>query len=1012
MKPTEPTGSPADAFATFARTRDPRAFAAAFDATAPALLLVATRLRVRRADAEDLLQDTWIHALRSADTFDARRPLLPWLVGILVHRVRARRRAERRAERRATAHGTHATSPDPISPPDAAALAEFATDTADAIQRLDDVHRQVLLLRLVHGLSSTEIGRLHSRAPHTVRSQLARALDKLRRLLPAGHALPAVVTTHVLDVPRIALVRTALLQTLPALAPLGLLAMKKVALVAALLVLTAFAVSHARTTDVPSVPSNADAPATVTAANARDVDTSIAPRVAVVSPPPASDVAPVAAPTRVAIVRGRCIDDIGAPIAGVAVTTEPTSSAAQAATDLNGRFEIAIALPSPRDGLLFLRHDAHVPLHAKLDDRLTDASNDVGDIVVPRAVTVHGTVRDASNAPRVGAFVWAQRRGALGDAGRRFAPHAPKYSAVSSTDGSFDLGPLPAGDHEFSIPGARLVAPGGVIRVSPPIASVDLVVPTAEVVSRMKGVVVDAATGAPIAGATLSVEHAVSPQSQARSGDDGTFALEIHAGATPMPFAIRVHSAASEPLVTDARFRGGESDVRLAVRSKRAISLRVRHDGGASGFELALSKADAPDSVTRHRLDAASSDRSLSLRLDRGRYRGTLAFHDAGTAFRHSFDLVVDDASPDTVVVEVPRASERTVVVRDVRGDPIVDADVVVVCADGRRDQTLATLRTDDAGECVARAIAHEALALRISANGHGPVRVQPFAIDGDAPCLVVLTDGATLRGRIAPLDVLDEWRAAGGSDERQAMRVTASDGDGGAVVNADGTFELTDLAAGTFDLRLIRHERMGAWHPYVARSEVLSRGITVRAGATTTVDVDVSQRRRGTLRGRLQFGGAPPGGVVALFRVGATDATQQVNVSAASDGTFTARLEAGTWTAAVMEHRGVLQFSWFPAAQQIEIVGGEVASQTFIVETVTATVRVVAADGRPAVGAPLRVTRDDGRGSAHVTAADRDGRVTIRATPGRYDVYSPRFDRPLATIDLPTTDVPTIPLK
>src|SRR5688572_22585216 len=84
------------AFDRFRRTRDGRALAAAFDATAPALLRVAVHLTGRTADAEDLVQQTFLVAIERGEKWDPSRGLFPWLAGILANEARLQRRAEAR----------------------------------------------------------------------------------------------------------------------------------------------------------------------------------------------------------------------------------------------------------------------------------------------------------------------------------------------------------------------------------------------------------------------------------------------------------------------------------------------------------------------------------------------------------------------------------------------------------------------------------------------------------------------------------------------------------------------------------------------------------------------------------------------------------------------------------------------------------------------------------------------------------------------------------------------------
>src|SRR5262245_11843357 len=80
-------------FAQFCRTRAPALLADVFDRTAPELFRVAAHLcRGDRSSAEDALQATFLLAIERADDWDAHRPLLPWLLGVLVHHVHKQRR--------------------------------------------------------------------------------------------------------------------------------------------------------------------------------------------------------------------------------------------------------------------------------------------------------------------------------------------------------------------------------------------------------------------------------------------------------------------------------------------------------------------------------------------------------------------------------------------------------------------------------------------------------------------------------------------------------------------------------------------------------------------------------------------------------------------------------------------------------------------------------------------------------------------------------------------------------
>src|SRR5690349_21475521 len=86
-------------FLRYRRKGDPAALGEVFDRAAPELLRLAMHLVRDPAEAEDVLQATFLAAIEGADSFDASRPLMPWLTGILARQAGlARRRARRVVE--------------------------------------------------------------------------------------------------------------------------------------------------------------------------------------------------------------------------------------------------------------------------------------------------------------------------------------------------------------------------------------------------------------------------------------------------------------------------------------------------------------------------------------------------------------------------------------------------------------------------------------------------------------------------------------------------------------------------------------------------------------------------------------------------------------------------------------------------------------------------------------------------------------------------------------------------
>ncbi len=63
----------------------------------PSLLNFALRKVARREDAEDLVQETWISALRTASTFEGRSTMRAWVIGIMRRRIADHYRRDRPA---------------------------------------------------------------------------------------------------------------------------------------------------------------------------------------------------------------------------------------------------------------------------------------------------------------------------------------------------------------------------------------------------------------------------------------------------------------------------------------------------------------------------------------------------------------------------------------------------------------------------------------------------------------------------------------------------------------------------------------------------------------------------------------------------------------------------------------------------------------------------------------------------------------------------------------------------
>ena len=136
----------------------------------------ALRLTRRPADAEDLVQDTYVKAVRFADRFASGTNLKAWLHTILHNTFLNQRR---RAVRDPVAIDSEAVESAAASPEDLMLRRTLDVDLQAAIDALPEAFRQAVWLRDVEEFSYAEIARMLDVPPGTVMSRISRG----RRLL-------------------------------------------------------------------------------------------------------------------------------------------------------------------------------------------------------------------------------------------------------------------------------------------------------------------------------------------------------------------------------------------------------------------------------------------------------------------------------------------------------------------------------------------------------------------------------------------------------------------------------------------------------------------------------------------------------------------------------------------------------------------------------------------------------------------------------------------------------------
>lgn len=171
-----------------ARDGDSAAFAEVVREFERTALAVAFAVLGDASAAADACQEAFVKAWRRLSELSDPGKFGPWLVGIVRNAAIDQRRAagrEAAVGRRSAAAEDSRVVPDPRR--EAGRREEFAA-LAAAITELDDVSREVVVLRYYQGLSGRGISELLGLSTAAVEMRLSRARQELRRKLEPASA--------------------------------------------------------------------------------------------------------------------------------------------------------------------------------------------------------------------------------------------------------------------------------------------------------------------------------------------------------------------------------------------------------------------------------------------------------------------------------------------------------------------------------------------------------------------------------------------------------------------------------------------------------------------------------------------------------------------------------------------------------------------------------------------------------------------------------------------------------
>jgi RNA polymerase sigma factor (sigma-70 family) len=144
------------------------------------LLTLAMALLHNQSDAEDVVHDTFVHFVESADNFKLTGNLKSYLTTCVINRARDKIRANQRR----SIQSDQLASVDSVNNPDVEIVTtEESQQLNDAISRIPQQQREVIVLHLISKMKFREIAKFQGVSVNTIQGRYRYALEKLRSLL-------------------------------------------------------------------------------------------------------------------------------------------------------------------------------------------------------------------------------------------------------------------------------------------------------------------------------------------------------------------------------------------------------------------------------------------------------------------------------------------------------------------------------------------------------------------------------------------------------------------------------------------------------------------------------------------------------------------------------------------------------------------------------------------------------------------------------------------------------------
>jgi RNA polymerase sigma factor (sigma-70 family) len=146
------------------------------------LLRSAFALCGNETDAQDIVQDTFLQAIRSIHRFQGRSAIYTWLHAILLNLTRHYHRGRARIVYDDELVGRVASRP--VEGPSQLDAGAASSALVEALHRLSAAHREVVVLRYYENMKLHEIASHLGISTGTVKSRLHYAIGEMQKLLP------------------------------------------------------------------------------------------------------------------------------------------------------------------------------------------------------------------------------------------------------------------------------------------------------------------------------------------------------------------------------------------------------------------------------------------------------------------------------------------------------------------------------------------------------------------------------------------------------------------------------------------------------------------------------------------------------------------------------------------------------------------------------------------------------------------------------------------------------------